>query len=606
MVSDEIAQLGFTAYHLKGAYALLIGSGVSRSAQILTGEQILNDLISKHVSAREIDPPNDLQEWFRQEYGAEASYSAVLQKMANNKELREKALREYFEPTQDDTLNNRKSPQKAHRAIARLVQAGYIKVILTTNFDRLVEHALEEIGIQATIVDSEQSAIGLAPLQHAGAVIVKLHGDYIRGDLKNTEGELSEYSPNMLKVLKRIVNEYGLIICGWSAAWDIALLETITRRQQRRYQLYYGNYGGNLTPQAQELVTHQQGIVVTHSGADMFFEDLEKVIELYAGKRPRPFNREVAAAEVKRLLGTPNSAIELEELWRRELERAFTALHEKDRYKDCQQSITTKEDFGPWFDAMEDALDVLLELIANLVWYGKGQHGHLLQLTVSRLAEMSNISREGWLRLLPSFLVVWSVGTICAIREDWAYFQFAVINPLVPRWNTRSQFAMSFPAFLYDGEGIEILHSETTKLLWPYRLKMLTRRLDDFVNSEADVRDAVNIFEFVFALITMIETDDVEKREQQEAPLLEQYYSRESWSRVARFLLQVHREIPLRPQGNLLSLSTFERRTNQMLSEYVEELTKNGQKLYHSSKNRLNYPDMHLAFTNGIAIRTDL
>lgn len=241
MVSDEMAQMGFTAYHLKGAYALLIGSGVSRSAQIKTGEQILNDLISKHVAAREIDLPNDLQEWFRQEYGAEASYSAVLQKMANNKELREKALREYFEPTQDDTLNNRKSPQKEHRAVARLVQAGYIKIILTTNFDRLIEHALEEIGIQATIVDSEQSAIGLAPLQHAGAVIVKLHGDYIRGDLKNTESELSEYSPNMLKVLKRIVNEYGLIICGWSAAWDIALLETITRRQQRRYQIYYGN-----------------------------------------------------------------------------------------------------------------------------------------------------------------------------------------------------------------------------------------------------------------------------------------------------------------------------------------------------------------------------
>lgn len=224
-----------------------------------------------------------------------------------------------------------------------------------------------------------------------------------------------------------------------------------------------------MTPQAQELVTHQHGIVVTHTGADVFFEDLEKVIELYAGKRPRPFNREIAAAEVKRLLGAPNSAIELEELWRRELERAFAALHEKDRYEQCQQSITKKEDLEPWLDAINDALDILLELVANLVWYGKGQHGHLLQRTVSRLAEMTDIHKEKWLRLMPSFLVIWLVGSICALREQWNYVQFAVVNPEVPKWNTRSRFMASFPAFLYDGDGKDILQGDFTQHLWPLR-----------------------------------------------------------------------------------------------------------------------------------------
>lgn len=36
-------------------------------------------------------------------------------------------------------------PTVAHKAIANLVKHGFIKVIVTTNFDRLLERALEEI-----------------------------------------------------------------------------------------------------------------------------------------------------------------------------------------------------------------------------------------------------------------------------------------------------------------------------------------------------------------------------------------------------------------------------------------------------------------------------
>jgi hypothetical protein len=48
---------------------------------------------------------------------------------------RQQLLRQYFEPT------------PAHLAVAELVKGGYVRVILTANFDRLCERAIENEGI---------------------------------------------------------------------------------------------------------------------------------------------------------------------------------------------------------------------------------------------------------------------------------------------------------------------------------------------------------------------------------------------------------------------------------------------------------------------------
>lgn len=44
---DPLIQLAFAVQSGRGAYALLLGSGISRSAEIKTGYEILEDLIEK-------------------------------------------------------------------------------------------------------------------------------------------------------------------------------------------------------------------------------------------------------------------------------------------------------------------------------------------------------------------------------------------------------------------------------------------------------------------------------------------------------------------------------------------------------------------------------
>lgn len=57
-------------------------------------------------------------------------------------------LHGYFEPaSQDERDRGLKQPTAAQRAIAGLVAAGRIRLLLTTNFDHLIEDALTAAGV---------------------------------------------------------------------------------------------------------------------------------------------------------------------------------------------------------------------------------------------------------------------------------------------------------------------------------------------------------------------------------------------------------------------------------------------------------------------------
>src|SRR5208282_2547101 len=115
-----------------------------------------------------------------------------------------------------------KMPMPAHKAVAELVSGGYVRVIVTTNFDRLLEQALQERGIAPTVISTADQAQGALPLVHTNCTIIKVNGDYLDTRIKNTSSELGSYDQRIHTLLDRVFDEYGLIVCGWSATWDTA------------------------------------------------------------------------------------------------------------------------------------------------------------------------------------------------------------------------------------------------------------------------------------------------------------------------------------------------------------------------------------------------
>src|SRR6266850_3174732 len=238
LANDRLTQLSFSVYENKGVYALLLGSGLSRAAAIPTGWEITLDLIRRIAGAQRVEPQSDWAQWYRETTGKEPNYSDLLKELASSAEERRSILHSYIEPNDQDREEGRKLPTKAHRAIAELVRAGYIRVIITPNFDRLLENALRERGVEPTIVASVDALLGSEPITHSTCYILKLHGDYKDARILNTDEELNGYPSAYNTSLDRIFDEFGLIVCGWSGEWDHALRAAFLRMSNRRFPVF--------------------------------------------------------------------------------------------------------------------------------------------------------------------------------------------------------------------------------------------------------------------------------------------------------------------------------------------------------------------------------
>jgi len=94
--------------------------------------------------------------------------------------------------------------------------------ILTTNFDRLIERALDQAGVAPQVIASSGAIAGMTPMVHAPTTVIKLHGDYLSLGLRNTPDELTSYPEEIKTLLARVFDEYGLLVVGWSAEYDTA------------------------------------------------------------------------------------------------------------------------------------------------------------------------------------------------------------------------------------------------------------------------------------------------------------------------------------------------------------------------------------------------
>lgn len=128
MEEDILTSLAFSIYSNKGIYALILGSGISRSSGIPTSWNIVVNLIMELAEMIDGKKPVNPEEWFRNKYHEEPDYSSILSHIVPTSTERVNLLRPYFEPNDGERKNHFKEPTKAHKAIARLVKSGYIKV----------------------------------------------------------------------------------------------------------------------------------------------------------------------------------------------------------------------------------------------------------------------------------------------------------------------------------------------------------------------------------------------------------------------------------------------------------------------------------------------
>jgi hypothetical protein len=328
MLLDPVSGLAFEMHASKGVFALLLGSGVSRSAKIPTGWDITLELVRRVAALKGSGSPSAPEAWYRSEFGEAPEYSKLLDTLATTPAQRQQLIRPFIEPDAGEIGRGEKQPTGAHRSVAKLMAKGYVRVVITTNFDRLLEQALAEVGVHAAVLSSPDQISGAVPLVHAGPTIIKVHGDYLDTRIRNTSGELGGYHRKLDSFLDRVLDEFGLIVCGWSAEWDVALRAAIDRAPSRRFPTYWAARTP-ATGAAAELITRRAARVVQISDADSFFDGLEqKVGALEAVNRPHPLSADLAVGMLKQYLPEPRDRIRLHDLVVGERNRVVKALDE--------------------------------------------------------------------------------------------------------------------------------------------------------------------------------------------------------------------------------------------------------------------------------------
>ena len=452
--NDPAVRLAFSIYENRGIYALLIGSGLSRAAEVPTGWKITIDLIRRIAMAQGEKEQVDWVSWYRTTTGNEPDYSTLLGQLGSSSEERRSILESYIEPSDEDREAGRKISTAAHYAIADLVSAGYVRVIITTNFDRLIENALRERGVEPTVISSEDALEGAELITHAGCFLFKMHGDYKDIRVRNTDAELSGYPDKYNELLDRIFDEYGLIVCGWSGEWDHALRAAILRNPARRYSMFWATRS-EPSDSAAALIAHRNALVVSIPDADSFFTQLHNNVETLAQThRENPQSIELLVNSTKRHLSRPEHQIQLDEL----LDSKTESLLEKlDSSELSMPGDWSGEEFNRRIATYEAATEPLARMVGVLGrWGNDSEFTNLIEI-VRSVYFRTGQARGGlpvWLDLhtYPAVLLVTAYGIGLVRSKRWATLHRLLSEPIKSNDSGESERVVK-SLFLWSWKG---------------------------------------------------------------------------------------------------------------------------------------------------------
>ena len=177
-------------------FVLLLGAGASMSSGVKKTPEIMQELLAAY--ALDIDPQLALGERF----------DRLWQRTPPAQQ--EKWLGQYLNV----------EPSEGYEKLARLIAEDYFDVILTLNFDDLVEKSLDRINCKHSVLtQGETVAERMETLVHAAdprVKLLKLHGN-LKGaeQFKFASEELLHYPAPVANLVKSLTSR-DVIICGYS------------------------------------------------------------------------------------------------------------------------------------------------------------------------------------------------------------------------------------------------------------------------------------------------------------------------------------------------------------------------------------------------------
>ena len=276
---NPIIPLAYNMADCSRQYVLFIGAGVSKDAGIPSGWDILLNVLKKIRQQDENTTHNFSQEemeiYYKEKHEEKFDYADIISSLYHSREEQREYLKNQFEGI---------TSGEAHKLIAEMVNKNLIKFIITTNFDSLLEQALDDIGLRGkyTVISSDEDVQTSKPWSSEQTCrIYKINGTIEKGIIKNTKKDLAIMPENLQKDFLDIIERHGVITLGYAGNdYDEAISSVFSSRKFKGYTLYWTAFKGELSGSARKLINKHDGKIINIDGASIFLQELINRIEL--------------------------------------------------------------------------------------------------------------------------------------------------------------------------------------------------------------------------------------------------------------------------------------------------------------------------------------
>ncbi len=217
--------------HTNNKYAFFVGAGISKNSGLPLAGELMNYIINSLTKGLEVD-----EEDIKQINVSTIQFELFIQ-----------TLFEYnVSPKMYDFFKNG-YPNNNHKFIAKMCKSGYAKTILTTNFDMLIEKALDDEGVKYKVYYSDEHFENI-DFDENSVKLIKIHGS-----IENEESLITlmhQVLDNNAREIRRPLIEHvfkngnhdAVLIVGYSNSDKFDIIEVIENIENSDIKVYYVNH----------------------------------------------------------------------------------------------------------------------------------------------------------------------------------------------------------------------------------------------------------------------------------------------------------------------------------------------------------------------------
>jgi Flp pilus assembly protein TadD/NAD-dependent SIR2 family protein deacetylase len=259
-------------------FCVFLGAGASAESAIPTASHMIDDFCRRIIADQcpeDYTDPEQQQAWLEEQpWYIEAKeegtlYSVLFERHEQNERGRQFYIEQMIEG---------KKPSFGYVVLANLIARNYINTVFTTNFDDLVYNACSIFTDIRPVVYAYGTMVADLRITNTRPKILKLHGDYLYSKLKNSNHELARQDPNMSRYVPNLLNEYGLVVIGYSGC-DNSVMELLRKFPPDNDLYWCGPRAGPPMPESvRSLLIETGGFYVEIDGFDQMMNEIRSII----------------------------------------------------------------------------------------------------------------------------------------------------------------------------------------------------------------------------------------------------------------------------------------------------------------------------------------